>query len=44
MRKKATVDEFVERPVRAVVFGDNKYSRSVWGRLLQEINEENDTA
>lgn len=41
MRKKATVDEFVERPVRAVVFGDNKYSKSVWGRLLQGLNDEN---
>ncbi len=39
MRKKVTVDEFVERSVRAVVFGDNRYSRSVWGRLLQGLND-----
>ena len=39
MRRKATVDEFVSRPVRAVIFGDNGYSRGVWGRLMQCAND-----
>lgn len=39
MRKKVTVDEFIPRPVRAVVFGDNGYARGVWGRLVQNLND-----
>lgn len=41
MKKKATVDEFVSRPVRAVIFGDSGYARGTWGRLLQELNDNN---
>ena len=39
MKKKVTVDEFISRPVRAVVFGDSGYARSVWGRVIQNLND-----
>lgn len=39
MRKKVTVDEFVFRPIKAIVFGDSGYSRGVWGRLIQGLND-----
>lgn len=39
MKKKVTVDEFIARPVSAVIFGDNGYARGVWGRLIQELND-----
>lgn len=39
MRKKVAFDEFVIRPIKAIVFGDSGYSRCIWGRLLQGLND-----
>ncbi len=39
MRKRQTVDEFIQRPERVIVFGDNRYARAVCGRLLQNLND-----
>lgn len=41
MKKKVTIDEYVARPIRAVVFGDNAYARGIWGRLIQNLNDKN---
>ncbi len=42
MKKKQTVDEFVERPEAVIVFGDNRYARAVCGRLMQNLNDKQD--
>ncbi|MBE7092245.1 MAG: hypothetical protein E7365_03590 [Clostridiales bacterium] len=41
MKKKITISEVVERPIKAVIFGDNGYARGVCGRILQKANDEN---
>lgn len=41
MKKKITISEVVERPIKAVIFGDNGYARGVCGRILQKANDDN---
>ena len=41
MKKKITITEVVNRPIKAVIFGDNGYARGVCGRILQKANDDN---
>lgn len=39
MKRRYVQDECPKRPVKAVIFGDNAFSRGVWGRIFKEINK-----
>ncbi len=40
MKKKHTVENIVQRPIKAIQFGDGAFARSVFGRILTSANED----